>query len=45
MKIEEAIQRFVHYITVERRLAAGTLRYYVAGVEEFGQFLAAQGIT
>ena len=45
MKIEEAIQRFVDYITVERRLAAGTLRYYVAGVEEFGQFLAAQGIT
>lgn len=45
MKIEEAIQRFVDYITVERRLAAGTLRYYVAGVEEFKQFLAAQGIT
>ena len=45
VKMEEAIQRFVDHITVERRLAEGTVKYYVEGVEGFAQFLASQGVT
>lgn len=44
MKIEEAIQRFADYITTERRMAAGTVHYYVRGVEDFARHLAAEGI-
>lgn len=45
VKIEEAIQRFADHVTVERRLAAGTVKYYVGGVEDFAQFLATRNIT
>ena len=42
MKIDEAIQRFADYITVERKLSPTTVRYYVRDVEEFGAYLASQ---
>jgi len=45
VKIEEAIQRFADHVTVERRLAAGTVKYYVGGVEDFARFLAEQEVT
>lgn len=45
VKIEEAIQRFADHITVERRLAPGTVKYYLGGVEDFSQFLAVQKVT
>lgn len=44
MKIEEAIQRFADHVAVERRLAAGTVKYYVGGVEDFARFLGEQGV-
>ena len=43
--IEEAIQRFADHITGERRLAPGTVKYYLGGVEDFSQFLAIQKVT
>ena len=42
VKIDEAIQRFADYITVERKLSPTTVRYYVRDVEEFGTYLASQ---
>lgn len=45
MKIEEAIQRFADYIATERRMAGGTVHYYVRSVEEFAAFLASQDIV
>ena len=45
MKIEEAIQRFADHVTVERRLATGTVKYYVGGVEDFARFLAEREVT
>lgn len=45
VKIEEAIQRFADYITVERQLSPTTVRYYVREAEAFAQYLASQEIT
>ena len=44
MKIDEAIQLFTAYVTAEKRLAAGTVSYYVGEVERFGQYLKSQQI-
>lgn len=44
VKIDEAIQLFATYVNTERRLAAGTVRYYVDGTERFGRYMAAQGV-
>ena len=45
MKIEEAIQRFEAYVATEKRLAAGTVCYYVGEAKRFGSFLAEQQIV
>lgn len=45
VKIDEAIQLFAAYVSTERRLADGTVRYYVGEVERFGRYLAGQEIT
>ena len=39
VKIDEAIQRFTDYVSSERRLAEGTVRYYISEVERFGRYL------
>lgn len=39
MKIDEAINRFAKYISVEKRLAATTVQYYVDEVKRFAQYL------
>ena len=44
MKIEEAIQRFADYVTTERRLAGGTVSYYVGDVKRFAEFLASRQV-
>lgn len=44
VKIEEAIQLFAAYVSTERRLAAGTISYYVSEVERFGRYLDSQEI-
>ncbi len=44
VKIKEAIQHFADYVTNERRLAAGTTRYYVGVVESFAAYLGLLGI-
>ena len=44
VKIEEAIQRFADYVATERRLAGGTVSYYVGGVRRFADFLASHQI-
>lgn len=44
MKIDEAIQRFTDYVSSERRLAEGTVRYYISEVERFGRYLYSQDI-
>lgn len=45
MKIDEAIERFHSYIANERRMAAGTVRNYVTDLQDFVQWLDAQGIA
>ena len=44
VKIDEAIQRFTDYVSSERRLAEGTVRYYISEVERFGRYLYSQDI-
>lgn len=44
VKIEDAIQLFADHITVERRLAAATCRYYTDEVTTFGKYLQSQQI-
>ncbi len=44
VKIDEAIQRFTDYVNSERRLAEGTVRYYISEVERFGRYLYSQDI-
>ena len=39
VKVSEAIEHFADYVTAERRLAAGTIKYYVGVVEGFAQYL------
>lgn len=45
VKIYEAIQCFADYVTHERRLAAGTTKYYVGEVQAFSQYLLTLHIT
>ena len=45
VKISEAIQCFADYVTHERRLAAGTTKYYVGEVQAFSQYLLTLHIT
>lgn len=40
VKINEAIERFAEYVSAERRLAAGTVAYYVGEVRRFEAFAA-----
>jgi integrase/recombinase XerC len=44
VKIDEGIQRFTDYVSSERRLAEGTVRYYISEVERFGRYLYSQDI-
>ncbi len=44
VKIDEAIQRFTDYVSSERCLAEGTVRYYISEVERFGRYLYSQDI-
>lgn len=44
MKITESIQQFADYVTNERRLAAGTTKYYVRVVECFANYLDLLGM-
>lgn len=44
VKIDESIALFANYVGAERRLAEGTLGYYIGEVERFAQYLSAQGI-
>ena len=44
MKMEEAIERFGSYIANERRLSSGTVHNYVADLQDFAQWLAAQQV-
>lgn len=44
VKTDDAIQLFADYISTERRLATGTVRYYVSEVERFGRYLGNQEI-
>lgn len=43
--IEEAIARFVEYISHERRLAAGTVQNYTNDVESLAHYLSTLGIS
>ena len=45
VKIELAIQLFEQYAKTERRLANGTVRYYIAVPKQFSEFLFSQQIT
>lgn len=45
VKIEEAIQHFADYITVERRLSPTTIHYYVREVKDFAHYLASLEIN
>ena len=45
VKIEQSIQQFAHYISSERRLAEGTVKYYLSGVEDFAGYLHSQGVS
>ena len=45
MKINEAIEQFHSYIANERRMAAGTVRNYIADLLDFSQWLELQQIT
>ena len=45
MKINEAIEQFHSYIANERRMAAGTVRNYIADLQDFSQWLELQQIT
>lgn len=44
VKVEDAIQQFVTYVSVERRLAESTVHYYVGEVRRFCRYLSEQGI-
>lgn len=44
MKIEESIALFAQYVSSERRLAEGTVRYYVGVSQQVGKYLAEQEI-
>lgn len=44
VKLTDAISRFENYISAERRLASGTVEYYMLEVERFAQHLAEQKI-
>ena len=45
VKVSEAIEHFADYVTAERRLAAGTIKYYVGVVEGFAQYLNEEGLA
>ncbi len=45
VKVSEAIQHFAEYVTSERRLAAGTIKYYVGVADSFAQYLERLDIT
>ncbi len=45
MKINEAIEQFHSYIANERRMAAGTVRNYIADLQDFSQWLELQQIS
>jgi len=45
VKIEDAISCFADYIAVERRLAPGTVKYYVDVVAQFAKYLQQQQIA
>ena len=45
MKIEEAIAKFVDYIAVERRMAAGTVRNYEGDLRDLQAFLLPLEVT
>ena len=45
VKIEEAIVRFVDYIAVERRMAAGTVRNYEGDLRDLQAFLLPLEVT
>lgn len=44
VKVSEAIEHFADYVAAERRLAAGTTKYYLGVVAEFAQLLEGLGI-
>ena len=44
MKISEAIERYVNYISTERRLAAGTVANYTGDLNDLVRFLEPYGI-
>ena len=44
VKIKDAISCFAEYVGVERRLAAGTVKYYVGVVEQFAQYMERQEV-
>ena len=44
VKIKDAIHIYADYVTVERRLAAGTTTYYIGVVEHFGAYMESQQI-
>lgn len=45
VKVSEAIEHFAEYVSAERRLSAGTTKYYVGVVMEFAQHLEGLGIV
>ena len=44
MKLDESIERFRDYIATERRMAAGTVRNYVADLKDLSAYVAALGV-
>ena len=44
MKLEESIVRFRDYIATERRMAAGTVRNYMADLEDLAAYVKALGV-
>ncbi|MBP3763816.1 MAG: tyrosine-type recombinase/integrase [Bacteroidales bacterium] len=45
MPLDECIERFRNYIATERRLAPGTVRNYMADLEDFAAWLAREEVT
>lgn len=45
MKLDEAIERYVEYISTERRFAAGTVNNYAGDLADLQAFLAPYGIV
>ena len=45
VKIKNAIDCFAEYVGVERRLASGTVKYYVEVVEQFARFMESRQVA